>query len=97
AFVSMDQMDDFTEFSPDAIRGLRERFMVAGRPQVNKVKVNTASLRQLSRFPYFNRDIARAVITQRSMNGKIAGIHELLGINGFPVDKVEIIALYLEF
>lgn len=97
AFVSMDQMDDFTEFSSDAIRGLRERFMVAGRPQVNKVNVNTASLQQLSRFPYFNRDIARAVITQRSMNGKIANVDELLMVNGFPVDKVEIIALYLEF
>ena len=93
----MDQMDDFTEFSAAAIRGLRERFMVAGRPQVNKINVNTASLQQLSRFPYFNRDIAKAVITQRSMNGKIANVDELLRVNGFPVDKVEIIALYLEF
>ena len=97
AFVSMGQMDDFTEFSDGAISGLKERFMVAGRPQVNKINVNTASLQQLSRFPYFNRDIGRAVITQRSMNGKITDINELLGINGFPVDKVEIIALYLEF
>ena len=71
--------------------------MVAGKPQVNKLNVNTASLQQLSRFPYFNRDLGKAIITQRSMNGKISKIDELLGINGFPVDKVEIIALYLEF
>ena len=97
AFVSMEQMADFTEFSDEAITGLKHRFMVAGRPEVSKINVNTASLQQLTRFPYFNRDIGRAIITQRSMNGKIKKIDELLGINGFPVDKVGIIALYLEF
>lgn len=96
-FVSMDQMGYFTSFSPEAIAGLNKHFKVQGRPQVTKINVNTASLKQLSYFTYFNKDIARSIITQRSMKGKIKNIDEMIQISDFPVDKVNIIALYLEF
>lgn len=97
AYVSMEQMDEFAEFSPEAINGLRQKFMIGPQPEVIKVNINTASLNQLSYFPYFNRSIAKSVITRRSMKGKISNIEELLDINDFPVDKVKIIALYLDF
>lgn len=96
-FVSMDQMDDFSTLSAEAKSGLKKYFNVSKIPEIEKINVNTASLLQLSRFPYFNKDIARSVITQRSMDGKIRKIDDLLEIRNFPVDKVKIIALYLEF
>lgn len=97
AFVSMRQIDDFAELPEDARQNLKRNFSVINTPKPNRLNVNTASLQQLSRFPYFNRDIARSILTQRSMNGKLDKIDELLEIPGFPVDKVEIIALYLDF
>ncbi len=97
AFVSMDQMDEFAEFSPEAITGLKKGFKVAGQPEVTKININTASLNQLAYFPYFNKGIAKAIITKRSMKGKLTKIEELLEIIDFPVDKQKIIALYLEF
>jgi DNA uptake protein ComE-like DNA-binding protein len=97
AFVSMDQIEDFKELTKEAKAGLKESFKVTGQPLVNKINVNTASLQQLSRFPYFDKNIAKGILTQRSMNGKINTIDELLEISAFPVDKVKIIALYLEF
>lgn len=96
-FVSMDQMDDFPEFSPQAQQELRKYFAVSGNPDVNKININTASLNQLSYFPYFDKSLAKAIITRRSMKGKISKFEELTEINGFPVDKEKIIALYLEF
>jgi DNA uptake protein ComE-like DNA-binding protein len=96
-YVSMEQMADFKEFSPEAIKDLEKHFGVLKTPQVNKININSASLNQLSYFPYFNKSIAKGIITQRSMKGKISGIEDLLNINDFPVDKVQIIALYLEF
>ncbi|PZR18202.1 MAG: hypothetical protein DI539_16745 [Flavobacterium psychrophilum] len=96
-FVSMEQMEDFTAISPEAKAGLKKYFVITNTPQVDKINLNTASLLQLSRFPYFNRDIARSIITRRSMDGKIRKIDDLLEIQNFPVDKVKIIALYLEF
>lgn len=97
AFVSMEQMDDFTEFSPEAVAGLKKMFTIGNSPQVNRINVNTASLQQLSCFPYFNRDIAKAIITQRSMKGKITNFAELSKINDIFKYKSKIILLYLEF
>lgn len=97
AFVSMEQMDDFKEFSPEAVAGLKELFKVGANPLVNKINVNTASLQQLSRFPYLNKDVARAIITERSMNGKIDNFDELSKINEIFVVKSKIISLYLEY
>jgi DNA uptake protein ComE-like DNA-binding protein len=96
-FVSMEQMADFEDLSTEAIAGLKKRFEVNSIPKVSKININDASLSQLSYFPYFNRGIAKSILTMRSMDGKISGIEELLEINGFPVDKHKIIALYLDF
>lgn len=97
SFVSMDQMLDFKDLSTEAVAGLRKKFRIEGTPKTIKININDASLSQLSYFPYFSKNLARAILTQRSMNGKISGITELLEINGFPVDKHKIIALYLDF
>lgn len=97
SFVSMEQMDEFTEFSAEAITGLKKHFNILSKPVINRININNASLLQLSRFPYFNRDIAKSIITERSMKGKLLNIDDLLKISAFPVDKEKIIALYLEF
>jgi DNA uptake protein ComE-like DNA-binding protein len=97
AFVSMDQMEDFKDFSPEAIAGLRKSFKVGDNPQVTTLNINSASLQQLSRFPYFNKDIAKAIITERSMKGKITNFDELSKINDIFTLKSKIISLYLEY
>ena len=97
AFVSMEQMDDFADFSPEAQAGLKKSFKISGNPAVNKINVNTASLQQLARFPYFNRDIAKAIITERSMKGKIGNFVDLIKINEIFTLESKIIALYLEY
>ena len=97
AFVSMEQMEDFKDFSPEAIAGLQKSFKVDINPRVVKININTASLQQLSRFPYFNKDIAKAIITQRSMKGKIVNFDELSKINDIFTLKSKIISLYLEY
>jgi hypothetical protein len=40
--------------------------------------------------------LAKAIVTYRSMNGDLK-IEDLSNIKDFPVDKLKIIALYLEF
>lgn len=97
AFVDMEQMTDFKEFSAKAIAGLQKGFKVGPNPDVTKVNVNTATLEQLSRFPYFNKEIAKAIIAQRNIKGKIVNFDDLLKLNDIFTLKSKIIALYLEF
>jgi len=96
-FVSMDQMNDIWGLSPEVIDKLTTSFSVKFVPDVKKIHVNEASLKELMQFPYFRYPVAKAIITYRSMNGKIQNAEDLTKVSGFPVDKVKIIALYLEF
>ena len=96
-FVSMEQMNDVWGLSPEVIEKLNESFKIGVLPQVKKIKINEASIKELSQFPYFRYQLAKAIVTFRSMNGEIDCAEDLVKISGFPVEKVKIIALYLEF
>lgn len=96
-FVSMEQMQDIWGLSPEVIERLQESFRVEHSPSVKKININEASVKELAQFPYFRFALAKSIVTFRSMNGPIQTPEDLLKISGFPVDKVKIIALYLEF
>ncbi|WP_410503648.1 ComEA family DNA-binding protein [Flavobacterium sp. LB2P53] len=96
-FVSMDQMQDVWGLSPEVIENLNTHFEVLALPQFKKIKINTASLKELSQFYYFRYALAREIITYRSMKGDFNNIEDLTKIKGFPVDKAKTIDLYLDF
>jgi DNA uptake protein ComE-like DNA-binding protein len=96
-FVSMAQMDDVWGLQPEVVDKLKERFEVRQVPAVRKISINDASVSALAKFPYFRYALAKEIVTYRSMNGPISGIADLAKIKNFPIEKVEIIAVYLEF
>jgi DNA uptake protein ComE-like DNA-binding protein len=96
-FVSMEQLQDVWGLSPEVIQKLNEDFRVSSLPSVKKFNVNTMGVKELMQFPYFRYPVAKAIVTFRSMNNGISGIEDLSKISNFPVDKIQIIALYLEF
>lgn len=96
-FVSMEQLNDVWGLSPEVITNLNTHFAIAKLPNLNKIDINNASLKELSQFFYFKYDLARQIVKYRSMNGNFRNIEDLIKINGFPVEKANFIALYLDF
>ena len=96
-FVSMEQMKDIWGLSPEVIQSLQNGFEIRQLPPIKKINLNTSSIKELMQLSYFKYPLAKAIVAFRSMNGKIENIEELTKISGFPVDKIKIIALYLEF
>ena len=97
SFVSMDQMNEILGLSPDIIQKLNVNFQVINQPNLDKVDINNASVKELTKFPYFKYQLAKNIVIYRSMNGEIKNIAELSEIRDFPVDKIKIIVLYLQF
>ncbi len=95
-FVSMLQMNDIYGLSPEVIEKINERFKIINTPNISKIDINNATLKELMQFPYFNNGLAKKIIIHRSMNGDFKLIENLTNIKGFPVDKVQIITLYLK-
>ncbi|MBX9808120.1 MAG: helix-hairpin-helix domain-containing protein, partial [Flavobacteriaceae bacterium] len=96
-FVSMEQMKDVWGLSPEVIENLNTHFKVSTLPNIKKIDINNASIKELSLFPYFKYPISKNIVTFRSMNGDIKNIEDLTKIKGMSIDKANIIALYLDF
>ncbi|MBP6759027.1 MAG: helix-hairpin-helix domain-containing protein [Flavobacterium sp.] len=96
-FVSMEQMNDVWGLSPEVIENLNSHFKVSTLPNLRKVDINNASIKELSQFPYFNYQLAKQIVTFRSMNGDFKNVDDLTKIKGLSIDKAKIIALYLDF
>ena len=96
AFVSMEQMNDIWGLSTEVIENLNKHFKVKSAPKIKRININNASVKELSLFPFFRYALAKDIVIYRSMNGDIK-TEDLSKIKGFPIDKIKIIALYLEF
>ncbi|HSD13467.1 MAG TPA: helix-hairpin-helix domain-containing protein [Flavobacterium sp.] len=97
AFVSMKQLDDVWGLSPEVISNINKHFSVLTAPAIRKLNINESSVKELSQFPFFKYQLAKEIVTYRSMNGEIKSKEDLIKIKNFPIDKVDIIALYLAF
>lgn len=96
AFASMEQMKDVWGLSDEVVKNLNKKFYVRDVSAIKKIKINSASVKELAQFPYFRYALAKEIVQYRSMNNDIK-IEDLAKIKGFPIEKSTIIALYLEF
>ncbi len=96
-FVSMEQLGFIWGISPEAISDLNKKFQIKSTGNLKKININTFTIKELQQFPYFNYTIAKNIVTFRSMNGDFKKSEDLTNVKQFPLEKLKIIALYLEF
>ena len=96
-FVSMEQLGFIWGISPEAISDLNKKFQIKSSGNLKKININTSTIKELQQFPYFNYTIAKNIVTFRSMNGDFKKSEDLTNVKQFPLEKLKIIALYLEF
>lgn len=96
-FASMEQLGFIWGISPEAIADLNKKFQIISSRNLKKININTFTIKELQQFPYFNYTIAKNIVTFRSMNGDFKSSEDLTNVKQFPLEKLKIIALYLEF
>lgn len=96
-FSDMEQLNYIWGISPEAIEDLNRKFQIKSLSNLKKIRINELSIKELQQFPYFNYTIAKNIVTYRSMNGEIKNIEDLTNVKQFPVEKLKIIAVYLDF
>ena len=64
---------------------------------IDKINVNTADFRRLSRLPYFERQEINDLLKYRNTNGQIHNIDELIDNYILNSDKAAKIKPYLNF
>ena len=72
-----------------------EVFKIIELPLIKKQNINTIEFKQLLKNPYIDYELCKKIFNYRDEVAELQNISELKNIKGFPVDKYDIIVLYL--
>lgn len=89
------QLQDVYGLSPEVIERINNEFTVKTPRQIIKLKLNSATVEDLVTIQHIDYEIAYEIIEQRTLREGYISFDELNKVKGFPINKIEIIKLYL--
>ncbi len=94
-FASDIQLKDISGLYDNQRKKIVSLFTVKTPKQIKKVNINTASVNELIEVPYFTFETVLEIRDFIKQNGNISSFKELEKIEGFSLEKIDRIALYL--
>lgn len=91
------EINEVYGLSPEVVKRVLQRFTVKSPRSINKININSANIEELVTVKYIDYEIAYHIIEQRTLHDGYLKIEDLTKVKGFPVNKIEIIELYLTF
>ena len=93
-FSTLDQLYEVYGLDSLVVDNVKNHFEIQKLPELKKIKISEASLYDLSRIPYINREESTEIIKLRTRQKKII-LEDLFHITGFDSLKISRISLYL--
>ncbi|WP_242085401.1 ComEA family DNA-binding protein [Aestuariivivens sediminis] len=94
-FIADVQLRDIYGLSPEVIKRITNDFAVKTPRPVEKIDLNTATIEELVTIQHIDYDVASSIIEERTLRDGFTDLEELKKVKGFPINKLEIIKLYL--
>ena len=94
-FISDIQLQDVYGLSSEVINRITNEFTVKTPRQIKMINLNTATVDELVTIQYIDYEIASNIVEQRILREGFTSLDELSKIEDFPINKLEIIKLYL--
>jgi DNA uptake protein ComE-like DNA-binding protein len=94
-FISDIQLNDIYGLSPEVIERISIDFTVKTPRTIQKINLNTATSNELVTIQYIDYEIAHYIIEERTLREGFKSLDELTKVKDFPLNKIEIIKLYL--
>ena len=95
-FLSEEQLGHVYGLEPEVVARVLDDYRILESPDISKININQASSRDISKLVYIKYDVAARIVAFREANGGIASFDELIEIEDFPSEKLDIIKLYLQ-
>lgn len=92
AFVELQEVYGLT---PEVIQNVKDNFVIKSPRAIIKMALNKATKDQLVTIKYIDYEVAHNIIEERTLRDGFKSIDELTKVNGFPVNKIQIIKLSL--
>ena len=91
-----DQLYEVWNLEKEVADRVLERFIVIEKPNITKINVNTASFKEVLSIVYIDYELTKKIFDYRDEVAELQSLEELKQIEGFPVEKFDRIALYLQ-
>jgi competence protein ComEA len=94
-FIADIQLQDVYGLTPEVIEKITNEFTVKTPRQIEKINLNTATVDDLVTIQHIDYEVANNIIEQRKLREGFKSFEELTKVKDFPINKIEIIKLYL--
>lgn len=94
-FVADIELTEVYGLMPEVIERIKNEFTVKTPRSVNKFNINTATRDELVLIKYIDYEVAGHIIEERTLRDGFKSLNELTKVEDFPINKIEIIKLYL--
>lgn len=94
-FISDIQLQDVNGLTPEVIEKITSDFTVKTPRQIQKINLNIATVDQLVTVQHIDYSLAYNILEERQLREGFKSLNDLTKVKDFPVNKIEIIKLYL--
>jgi len=94
-FHSMIELSEVYGLSPEVIENINKEYAVKSPRKIITFNLNTANRDELVLIKYIDYEIANNIIEERTLRDGFKSLEELTKVEDFPINKYDIIKLYL--
>ena len=95
-FSINDQVFEVWALDKEIAGKVLQYFEVTNPPAIQKININTATFKEVLAIVYLDYELTKKIFNYKNQVAEIQSIEELKKIDGFPLDKFNRIALYLD-
>lgn len=91
-----DQLYEVWNLEKEVANRVLERFIIIEKPNIKKINVNTSTFKEVLSIVYIDYELTKKIFDYRDEVAELQYLEELKQIEGFPIEKFDRIALYLQ-
>jgi DNA uptake protein ComE-like DNA-binding protein len=96
-FTIKEQLNDVYGLKPGVIARIWQQFTIKNPNKKHlKISLNDANIKELAENPYISYQLAKKIVSYRTLHGAFHNFADLLKINDFPKTKFKQITLFLK-
>jgi len=95
-FTVKEQLNEVYGLSPEVIARLWKSYKIVNpNRNIQKIDLNDANIIELSKNPYISYQLAKKIVSYRTIHGAFTNFDQLLKVEDYPGNKHKLITLYL--
>ena len=95
-FSMNDQIFEVWNLDKEIANKVLQHFEVINPPTIQKININTATFKEVLAIVYLDYELTKKIFNYKNQVAEIQSIEELKKIDGFPLEKINRITLYLD-